>query len=70
MAKKMDYDTAYKELAEIVEKIQDDTINIEKLSEYIKRAQELKNFCAKRLSEIEEEINLKMEHVEDDTNGR
>jgi exodeoxyribonuclease VII small subunit len=57
MAKKMDYDSAFAELNDIVEKLQDEEINIEKLSVYIKRAQELKTFCSNRLREIEEEIN-------------
>lgn len=57
MAAKLNYDTAFAELQEIVEKMQDDEINIEKLSTYIKRAQELKEFCSKRLREIEEDIN-------------
>ncbi|MBK8700553.1 MAG: exodeoxyribonuclease VII small subunit [Saprospiraceae bacterium] len=56
MAKKMDYDSAFRELKEIVIKLQDDDINIEKLSEYIKRAQELRAYCAERLREIEETI--------------
>ncbi|MBK8698059.1 MAG: exodeoxyribonuclease VII small subunit [Saprospiraceae bacterium] len=43
-------------MKEIVTKLQDDDINIEKLSEYIKRAQELRTYCADRLREIEETI--------------
>ncbi len=57
MAKKLDYDVAFKELNEIVSKLQDDDLNIEMLSIYIKRAQELKDFCYSRLREIEDDIN-------------
>jgi exodeoxyribonuclease VII small subunit len=57
MAKKLDYDTAFKELNDIVNKLQDDELNIELLSQYIKRAQELKDFCYNRLREIEEDIS-------------
>ena len=61
MAKKLDYDSAYRELREIVSKLQDDNIEIEKLSEYIKRAKELKDYCAARLREIEDEINKNLQ---------
>jgi exodeoxyribonuclease VII small subunit len=57
MAKKLDYDTAFKELNDIVNKLQDDELNIELLSQYIKRAQELKDFCHNRLREIEDDIS-------------
>jgi exodeoxyribonuclease VII small subunit len=57
MAKKMDYDSAYKELKELVSKLQDENLNIEMLSAYVKRARELKDFCYTRLREIEEDIN-------------
>jgi exodeoxyribonuclease VII small subunit len=57
MAKKLDYDSAFKELNEIVSKLQEDNLNIEMLSMYIKRAQELKDFCYTRLREIEDDIN-------------
>ncbi len=57
MAKKLDYDTAYAELQNIVSKLQEDDLDIEMLSTYIKRAQELKEFCFNRLREIENDIN-------------
>jgi exodeoxyribonuclease VII small subunit len=53
---KLDYDTAYQELQDIVNKVQQDDIAIEMLSVYIKRASELKLFCEQRLREIEEDI--------------
>jgi exodeoxyribonuclease VII small subunit len=53
---KMDYDSAYAELQDIVNKIQEEDIKIEMLSVYIKRANELKLFCEQRLREIEEDI--------------
>lgn len=56
MAKKLDYDSAFSELKEIVTKLQDADINIENLSQYLNRANELKDFCSKRLREIEETI--------------
>lgn len=57
----LNYDTAYKELEAIMNKLQQDDIKIEKLSEYLKRAKELKEFCSKRLRDIEEELKTKEE---------
>jgi exodeoxyribonuclease VII small subunit len=49
MAKKLDYDNAFAELRDIVSKLQDADINIESLSQYLNRANELRQFCANRL---------------------
>lgn len=56
MAKNLDYDSAFEQLKDIVEKMQEEDIEIEKLSTYLKKASELKSFCYNRLREIEKEI--------------
>jgi exodeoxyribonuclease VII small subunit len=55
----VNYDKAYKELEDIMTKLQEDDIKIEKLNEYIQRAKELKEYCSKRLRDIEDEIREK-----------
>ena len=62
MAKKLDYDNAFAELRDIVSKLQDADINIESLSQYLNRANELRQFCANRLREIEETIHQTIQH--------
>jgi len=62
MAKKLDYDSAFSELRDIVSKLQDSDINIENLSLYLNRANELKQFCSNRLREIEETINQTLQN--------
>lgn len=56
-SKTMNFDEAYAELKEIHNKIQDDSISIEKVSELIKRSTELISFCKERLRTIEDDID-------------
>lgn len=56
MSKKMNYDTAYAELTQILLDIQSEEAGLEQLSEKLKRATELADFCRQRLRSIEEEI--------------
>ena len=55
MAKKS-YDKAYKELQNILEELQNESISIDKLSDKIKKAKELVGFCKNRLREVEEDL--------------
>lgn len=55
MAKKS-YDKAYTELEAILEELQGESISIDKLSQKIKKANELINFCKTRLREVESEL--------------
>lgn len=54
---KLNYDKAYKELQEILHKMQDESINIEKMSEYVQKAKDLSEYCKGRLREIEEDLD-------------
>jgi exodeoxyribonuclease VII small subunit len=54
----LNYDNAFAELKLIIEQIQDDNIEIEKLSNLIKRANELKQFCESRLRNIEDMVKI------------
>jgi len=52
----MSYDQALRELKEIVDQLQNEEVGIDGLSEKIKRATELIQFCKRMLRETEEEL--------------
>ena len=54
---KQTYTDAYKELQEIVEKMENADISVDELSENIKRASLLIKICKDKLFKTEEEIN-------------
>ena len=56
-AKKLNFDSAYAELLEIQNKIQDENVSVEEISKMIKRSTELIKFCKDRLRGIEEDID-------------
>ena len=55
--KKLDYDTAYAELQEIISAIQQEEIGLEDLIEKLKRGAYLINFCKERLRNVEAELD-------------
>ena len=56
MSKKMTYDTAYAELDNILISLQSDETCLDDLSEKLKRAAELSEFCKSKLRSIESDI--------------
>ncbi len=52
----MTYDSAYQELNKILEELQSENTGLEDLSNKLKRAIELAEFCKTRLRSIEEDI--------------
>ena len=50
------YETAFAELQSIVTKMENDELDIDQLSEQLKRAQELIKFCKDKLTKTDEEI--------------
>ncbi|MBK7807606.1 MAG: exodeoxyribonuclease VII small subunit [Saprospiraceae bacterium] len=56
MSKKMTYDTAYAELNNILISLQSDETGLDDLSEKLKRAAELSEFCKSKLRSIETDI--------------
>ncbi len=57
MAKNLTYELAYKELLEIVNGIENESISIDILAEKVKRASELIQFCQDKLRSTEKELN-------------
>ncbi|HMR89148.1 MAG TPA: exodeoxyribonuclease VII small subunit [Saprospiraceae bacterium] len=54
--KNMTYDAAYAELNNILSSLQKDDVSLDDLSEKLKRAAELSDFCKTKLRSIEEDI--------------
>ncbi|MEQ8712878.1 MAG: exodeoxyribonuclease VII small subunit [Cyclobacteriaceae bacterium] len=57
MAKKtLSYSSALAELQEIMEKIDNNDVDIDDLSKLVKRANELTQFCEAKLKKVEQEL--------------
>lgn len=56
MNKKMTYDTAYAELTKILNDLQSDETGLDQLSDMLKRAAELTEYCKSKLRSIEADI--------------
>ena len=56
MSKDIKYETAYAELQAIVHKMENDELDIDQMSEQLKRAHELIKLCKDKLTKTDEEI--------------
>ena len=56
MNKEQKYEKAMAELQSIVTKMENDELDVDQLSEQLKRAQELIKFCKDKLTKTDEEI--------------
>ena len=56
MEKELKYEAAFAELQGIVNKMENDELDIDQLSEQLKRAQELIKLCKDKLTNTDEEI--------------
>jgi len=65
MSKKITYDSAFKELTNILNLLQSDDVALDDLEKHIKRANELSEFCKERLRNIEEEVQKMVGQKED-----
>ena len=52
----LDYDSAFAELQQILQELQENTVSVESLTQKIKRAGELLHFCQDKLRKTEDEI--------------
>lgn len=60
------YEAAFKELQEIVQQIELGDVDIDQLSDYIKRASTLVKLCEAKLTETEEEVQNLLKKLNDD----
>lgn len=65
MSKKMTYNSAYAELNKILTELQSEDTGLDELSDKLKRAIELSEFCKSKLRSIEEDI----EKITESTNS-
>ena len=56
MEKEVKYEAAFAELQTIVRKMENDELDIDQMSEQLKRAQELIRLCKDKLTKTDEEI--------------
>ena len=56
MKKELKYESAFAELQTIVRKMENDELDIDQMSEQLKRAQELIKLCKDKLTKTDEEI--------------
>ena len=64
MEKKMNYTSAFEELQLIVSEIEQGEISVDELSEKVKRATALIQFCKLKLSTTEEDVNKILKELE------
>lgn len=64
MAKQESYETSYQELVKIVKEIESENIDIDSLSEKVKRAEKLISFCKGKLKVTEEEVSEILKKLE------
>lgn len=64
MDTKLSYDSAFTELKEISQEIENETISIDLLAEKVKRASFLISFCQDRLRSTEGEVNNILKQME------
>jgi exodeoxyribonuclease VII small subunit len=58
------YESAYKELEEITREIENDAVSVDILSEKVKRASFLIEFCQKKLRQTEDEVGSIIKQIE------
>ena len=56
MKEEMKYEQAYQELQTIVRRMENDELDIDQMSEQLKRAQQLIKLCKDKLTKTDEEI--------------
>ena len=64
METNLTYELAYKELAEIAQEIETESVSVDVLAEKVKRASDLIEFCQNKLRATETEVNKIIKQME------
>lgn len=64
MGDKKNYTDAFNELNEIINELEEGEISVDELSEKVKRASELIEFCQQKLASTEEDVNSILKDLE------
>jgi exodeoxyribonuclease VII small subunit len=62
------YESAFKELEDITKEIENEAVSVDVLSEKVKRASYLIEYCQKKLRQTEAEVGNIIRQIEGDTN--
>lgn len=62
------YESAYRELEDITREIENEAVSVDVLSEKVKRASYLIEYCQKKLRQTEAEVGNIIRQIEGDTN--
>lgn len=67
----LSYEQAYSELRQIIDRLENSDVNIDVLTKEIERAESLIDFCNKRLSQVEVDVQELTKRLEafDEQNG-
>ena len=67
----LSYEQAYSELRQIIDRLENSDVNIDVLTKEIERAESLLDFCNKRLSQVEVDVQELTKRLEafDEKNG-
>jgi exodeoxyribonuclease VII small subunit len=69
MEQPMTYEEAYRELEQIAQEIEHETVSVDVLAEKVKRASDLISLCQARLKATEGEVNKIIARMEKTTEG-
>ena len=64
MESKLTYEAAYKELAEIAQEIEMESISVDVLAQKVKRASDLITYCQTKLRSTEDEVGNIVKQIE------
>lgn len=64
MEKNLTYETAFEELQQIAEEIEEETVSVDVLAEKVKRASMLIQFCQQKLRSTEDEVTKIIKQME------
>lgn len=63
--KKLSYNEAISEIEEILERMESDELDVDELSEKVKRVSELVRYCRNKLKTTEEEVEKVLKEMEE-----
>ncbi|PWD99083.1 exodeoxyribonuclease VII small subunit [Marinilabilia rubra] len=63
--KKLSYNEAITEIEEILERMESDELDVDELSEKVKRVSELVTYCRNKLKTTEEEVEKVLKEMEE-----
>ncbi len=70
MKKEQTYESAYAELSKVISDLEDETISVDSLSEKVKRAKELIQYCRDKLILTEKEVQKVLDAGSDASLGQ